>query len=129
MKRHRVKPRPRGEPQPNRQVTAWVLPEEQADVDRAAASAGLSRAAFVRTVLLADGGVADVLRAVIAERDERIASLEEQLAERDRCFGLQVAALESQLERARLRCAREVDGWELSDVVERRWQAHALTYG
>lgn len=70
-----------------------------------------------------------VLQATIAERDERIVSLEEELAERDRCFGLQIAALESQLEQARLRCAREVDGWERSDVVERRRQVHALTYG
>ena len=128
-RRHRVKPRPRGEPQPERQSTTWLTGAERAEVDRRAATAGLSRSAFQRAVLLADGGVCAVLQATIAEREERIASLEEQLAERDRCFGLQIAALESQLEKDRLRCAREVDGWELSDVVERRWQAHELTYG
>jgi len=75
--RHRAQPRAQGEPQPDRHVATRLFADELAEVDRRADSAGLSRSAFQRAVLLADGGVCGVLRATIAERDERIAILED----------------------------------------------------
>src|SRR6516162_2383828 len=127
--RHRLKPRAHGEPQPDRHVAMRLFDYELAEVDRRAASAGLSRSAFLRAVLQADGDACAVLRGTIAERDELIARLENEAEDRDRCFGLRVAGLESQLEGARLRYARDVAGWERSEVVERRRQTHSLLYG
>jgi len=73
--RHRAQPRAQGEPQPDRHVATRLFADELAEVDRRADSAGLSRSAFQRAVLLADGGVCAVLRETIAERDERVAIL------------------------------------------------------
>jgi hypothetical protein len=80
-------------------------------------------------VLLADGGVCAVLRATIAERDERIAILEDQLAEQTRCFSLRLGGLERELDRARVRYARDVEGWLPSMEFERRERERWLTYG
>jgi hypothetical protein len=127
--RHRAKPRANGEPQPDRHIATRLFADELAEVDRRAASAGLSRFAFLRAALLANGDTCAVLRATIAERDERIARLEEEAKERQRCLTIRLAGLESQLESARLQYARDVAGWERSDVAERRRQAQSLFYG
>lgn len=127
--RHRAQPRAQGEPQPDRHVATRLFADELAEVDRRADSAGLSRSAFQRAVLLADGGVCAALRATIAERDERIAILEDHLAEQARCFSLRIGGLESELERARVRYARDVAGWLPSMEFERRERERWLTYG
>jgi hypothetical protein len=105
-----------------------MFPNEQAEVDRRAASAGMSRAAYVRKVLLADGDACAVLRATVAEREEWIERIEQDARERERCLGARIASLEFELERARLQAAR-AGGWERSDVFERRRQAQEHFYG
>jgi hypothetical protein len=106
-------------------VATRLFADELAEVDRRADSAGLSRSAFQRAVLLADGDVCAVLRATIVEREDRIAILEEQA----RCFSFRIAGLESELDRARLRYARDVEGWLPSMEFERRERERWLTYG
>jgi hypothetical protein len=124
-----------GDPQPENFVATRLFDDELVEADLRAAAAGLSRAGYLRALLLADGDACAALRAAIAERDESIAErdeliarLEEEARLRTRDFGMRVAALESQLERARLHAAR-ADGWERSDELERRRQARELFYG
>jgi hypothetical protein len=97
-------------------------------VDRRAEAVRLSRAAYLRELLLAGADACAVLRSALADRDELIARLEEEARKAERCFGLRLAGLEAELERARLASAR-ASGWERSDVAERRRQAHSLFYG
>jgi hypothetical protein len=51
------------------------------------------------------------------------------LAEQARCFSLRIGGLESELERARVRYARDVAGWLPSMEFERRERERWLTYG
>jgi hypothetical protein len=129
MPRARANPRPSGEPQPDLFVATRLFVDELAEVDRRAVSAGLSRAAYLRAVLLADGDATAALRAALAERDAWVSRVEEEGREREKALAARIASLEAQLERAQVRLVREVEGWQPSLEVERRRQVHSLFYG
>jgi hypothetical protein len=100
-------------------------------VDDRAADAGMSRAAWIRAVLLA-GDADAVLGATLAERDAdhaiQIARIEGDARDRERALVERIATLEFRLERARLERAR-ADGWLPSDLAERRRLEREMFYG
>jgi hypothetical protein len=102
-----------------------MFESEQAEVDRRAASAGMSRSAWARAVLLADADACAVLRDAVAERDAWIGRIEQDAAEREGRLAARIASLEVELERARLQAARAA-GWQRSDVLDRRRQEQEL---